>query len=303
MREIIVESCKNMYISKYMLGKFPNLSRNILYKSLRNKDIKVNGKRISSDIVISNKDKLVIYIDDIYLFNLPKKLDYIYKDNNILAVYKPQGLLSNNEDTTKNIGEPTLEDLVRKDFLNAKICHRLDRNTSGIILFALNTNAYKDIINGFNKNFIHKEYIAYVYNSKFDNKSDSITMYLRKDSNSSFVRIYPNMVKNSQKIITNYKIISKNDKMNFAVLNVEIPTGKTHQIRAQLAYINHPIIGDPKYSKNEINKKFKINKQLLFAYRYSFNFEENSILNYLNNKIIELERNYYNDKIGENYEK
>lgn len=299
MRKLIVENCKNMSITKYILCKFPSLSKNVLYRALRNRDIKVNEKRISSDVVIFPNDNIVIYIDDIFLFNLPKKIDYIYKDENILIAYKPQGLLSNNEDKSKNLLEPTFEDLVKKDYNDAIICHRLDRNTSGLLIFALNTSSYNEIIKAFNNNYIHKKYIAYVYNSNFDKNVDSIQMYLKKDSNSSFVKIYPEMVNGSQKIITNYEVKYTNFLKNYSILEIEIPTGKTHQIRAQFAYINHPIIGDSKYGKNEINKIFKIKKQLLFAYKYSFSFKENSILSYLNNKVIELDESYYTNKIGD----
>ncbi len=299
MRKLIVENCKNMSITKYILSKFPNLSKNILYRALRNRDIKVNEKRISSDIVIFPNDNIVIYIDDIYLFNLPKKIDYIYKDENILVAYKPQGLLSNNEDKNKNISEPTFEDIVKKDYPSAIICHRLDRNTSGLLIFALNISSYNELIKAFNNNYIHKKYIAYVYNSKFDKNIDSIQMYLKKDPDSSFVKIYKEMVNGSQKIITNYEVKYTNPLKNYSILEIEIPTGKTHQIRAQLAYINHPIIGDSKYGKNEINKKFKIKKQLLFAYKYSFSFKEGSLLFYLNDKIIQLNKSYYIDKIGD----
>lgn len=300
MRKIIVENCKkDEKLSKYIFSKFPNLKKDMWYKALRNKDIKINDKRISKDIVIKNGDILVIYIDDAYLFNLPNKILYIYKDENILVAFKPQGILSNNEDKNKNKDEITFEDLVKKDFENAKICHRLDRNTSGLLLFSLNDNAYDEIIYGFNNAKIHKEYIAYVYNSKFEKTTDTLKMYLKKDSSTSFVKIFPEMVKNSQAIITKYSVIYTNDVKNYAILNIEIPTGKTHQIRAQMSYISHPIIGDSKYGKNEVNKLFKMKKQLLFAYKYSFSFKENSILHYLNDKIIQLDKNYYENKLGE----
>lgn len=288
-------------LSSFVLNSFPSLSRNVLFKAIRNKDIKVNGKRVSKDMMLKSGDVLNIYISDLYLFNLPKQLEYVYKDDNLLGVYKPQGLLSNNEyydeEDNTNIDEPTLEDLVKKDFPSAKICHRLDRNTSGIVLFSLNEVAYNELLFGFKVGAIVKNYIAYVYDCNFKSEHETLEKYLKKDSKSGYSKVYDSLVKDSQKIITEYFVIYKNEIKDYAILDVSIHTGKTHQIRAQLKEISHPIIGDSKYGKNSINKQFKIYKQLLFAYKYSFKFKEKSPLFYLNSKTILLQSKYYENKI------
>lgn len=299
MRTIIVENCKkdDLLVTNYILSKFPSLSKNFLFKALRNKDIKVNGKRISTNIIIQNGDNIDIYIDDIYLFNLPKKIDYIYTDENVVVAFKPQGVLSNNE--TGICNEPTFEDLVKKDFKDARICHRLDRNTYGLLIFALNDIAYEAILNGFKENSIDKEYIAYVASSKFSKISETLEKFILKDPKTGFSKIYDTNVKGSLNATTIYNVISKNNKLDYAILKVKIPTGRTHQIRAQLKEINHPIIGDSKYGNNIVNKKFNIYKQLLCAYKYKFSFKENSYLYYLNDKIIELDKNLYLKNIGD----
>ena len=200
-------------LSSFVLNSFPSLSRNVLFKAIRNKDIKVNGKRVSKDMILKSGDVLNIYISDLYLFNLPKQLEYVYKDDNILAVYKPQGLLSNNEyydeEDNTNIDEPTLEDLVKKDFPSAKICHRLDRNTSGIVLFSLNEVAYNELLFGFKVGAIVKNYIAYVYDCNFKSEHETLEKYLKKDSKSGYSKVYDSLVKDSQKIITEYFVIYK----------------------------------------------------------------------------------------------
>lgn len=310
MREIFVESKKDVSLSKYILDIYENLKYSVLKKALRNKDIRVNDKKISKDCNVKLGDKINIYISDYLLFDFPKKLDYIYQDENILAVYKPQGLLSNieyyedEEDINKKYSkmgglEPTLESIVKADLESAIICHRLDRNTSGIVLFALNENSYKEILNGFKFGLIKKEYIAYVSGSNFSKNSDILQNYILKDSKTGYSKVYENMVKDSQKIITKYNVIKIDKKNDYAILNISIPTGKTHQIRAQMKAIDHNIIGDSKYGKNEINKKFKVYKQLLFAYKYSFKFEKNSILYYLNEIDIVLDERIYMKKLGE----
>ena len=301
MRELKILNCnKKCYLSNYILNIYPNLSRNLLFKAIRNKDIRVNDKKISSDLVIKNGDIINIYISDNFLFGIPNKLNYIYVDDNILAVYKPQGILSNEEfldDGNLNNQEPTLEDLVKKDYANAKICHRLDRNTAGIVIFSLNDTTYYEILLGFKKGAINKNYIAYVYNCDFKKSEETLEKYIKEDSKTGYSKIYDTPVKNSQKIITKYNVIYKDKIKNYAILNILIHTGRTHQIRAQLKDILHPIIGDPKYGKNEINKEFKVYKQLLFAYKYTFNFDCNSPLSYLNNISINLDEKYYINKI------
>lgn len=299
MRSIIVKNCKkdDLQITNYILSIFPSLSKNFLFKALRNKDIKVNGKRISSNIVIQNGDNIDIYIDDVYLFNLPKKIDYVYKDENIVVAFKPQGILSNHETVICN--EPTFEDLVKKEFKDAKICHRLDRNTYGLLIFTLNDIAYEAIINGFKENCIDKEYIAYVAYSKFIKQNETLEKYILKDPKTGFSKIYDTNVKGSLKSTTIYSVVHKDNKLDYAILKIKIPTGRTHQIRAQLKDINHPIIGDSKYGNNTINKKFNIYKQLLCAYKYTFSFKVDSYLSYLNNVIIELEKNIYSKNIGD----
>ncbi len=300
MREIFVENCKtNIKLSSYIKNIFPNISTNSIFKALRNKDIKVNDKRVNSDIIITNNDKINIYITDNILFNLPTNLDIIYEDNNIIAAYKPQGILSNNSDF-----EPTFENIVQNYCSTAKITHRLDRNTSGIILFSKNELSYKELLNAFKNGYVSKNYIAYVANSNFEKKSELIESYIVKDSKNSICKIYKNKVKNSQKIITQYCVNSINKTMDYAILEISIHTGKTHQIRVQMADISHPIIGDSKYGINEINKKFKCYKQLLFAIKYTFNFPKLSLLNYLNSIEIKLDKSYYINKLGsESYEK
>lgn len=302
MKSLIVENCKknSLKLSTYLFSQFPNLSKNVLYKALRNKDIKLNQQRITKDTFLHENDHIILYIDDTLLYHLPTQIDYLYQDSNLVIAYKPQGMLSNHEG--KEMDEPTFEDLVKKDFKQAKICHRLDRNTAGILIFSLNLSAWNEIKKGFQNGSIKKEYIAYTSNATFACSHEILERYLVKDAKTGFSKIYLNPVKHSQKIITEYTVLETNKKENYAILKVQIPTGKTHQIRAQLKEIGHPIIGDSKYGDNSINKKFRQYKQLLFAYQYTFFFKADSFLAYLNRKKFELPEHLYRKKIGETYE-
>lgn len=285
----------------YILKKFPLLSKSFLFKSLRNKDIRVNEKKIAQNIYVCNYDKIDIYITDEILFNIPKKLNYVYIDDNILVVFKPQGILSNNEDKNILLNEPTLYDLVKKEYNDAIICHRLDRNTSGLVIFARNTIAYNEISHAFLLNQIYKIYITYVYRANFEKDNDVLQKYILTDKQTGFSKIYDTKVPNSKKIYTKYEVIYVNKKKDYAILKVTIHNGKTHQIRAQLSEILHPIIGDSKYGINKVNKRFKVYKQLLFATQYKFDFNDNSPLFYLNNIIIKANKELYKDYIGSEF--
>lgn len=302
MKSIIVKKNNKMDLVNYLLSIFPSLSSSSIYKALRKRDIRVNSLKVSTNVTLKENDKVDIYITDDILFNIPKNIDIIYEDDNILVAYKPQGLLSNNENITQTktdiILEPTFEDLVKKINQNAIICHRLDRNTSGLLIFAKNINSYNEIFNAFKESRIFKEYIAYVEGSNFGKKHEILEKYLLKNEKTGYCKVYDYNIKNSKKIITEYFCLDSNKILDYSILKVIIHTGKTHQIRAQLKNINHSIIGDSKYGKNEINKKFKTYKQLLFATSYSFNFSKDSFLYYLNNVNITLDKKYYINKLG-----
>ncbi len=298
MKEIKLCNLKrNEKLLFYIKEQFPNLSNSAFHKALRNKDIKVNGKRITdSNYILNNNDILNIYIDDNILYGFPKELNIQYEDDNILVAYKPQGILSNNEE--KKQTEPTFEDFVKKiKGENIKICHRLDRNTSGLLIFSKNDKAYFELLEGFKNGYITKEYIAYVYGNDFKNKSYHYENFLLKDEKNGFAKIYDRNVSGSQKIITDVFVENVYKKENYSILRVLIHTGKTHQIRALLSSISHPIIGDSKYGKNDINKYFKKYKQLLFAVKYSFTFPNENYLNYLNKINVCLDKELYENKI------
>ncbi len=240
-------------------------------KLLRNKDIKVNGKRINSEISLNAGDIINVYFEGV-----EKSLKILYQDENILALDKPCG-----------IEVEDFELLVQKTYNSAKMVHRLDRNTSGIMLFSLNSKAYEEFLTAFKNRDIDKYYLAEVF-GHFDNNQGTLTDYLIKDNKKGKVQIYKTNVDNSVKIITEYKTVEKLEKSS--IIEVKLITGKTHQIRAHMAFYGHFIIGDGKYGDNQINKSYKCKYQRLTAYKVAFNLK-GELLSYLNGKEIKIERN------------
>lgn len=280
-------------LTSYIKNCFPSIIISKLYIALRKKDIRVNNIKVNSDVMVKNDDIITLYIKDEFLYNLPTDIKIVYEDNNILVALKPQGLLTNNE---KDF-EPSLDSILNKED-KLTLCHRLDRNTAGLVIFTKNQIATGEMLNAFKEGYIGKNYLAYVFGSNFRKKSDTLIRYIVYDKQNQFSKIVSKNEKGAIKTVTEYDIIKLFKDKNCALLNVKIHTGKMHQIRCVLSSISHPVIGDTKYGKNEINKKFNISKQLLIAYKYDFNFPENYILKYLNNIVLKLDNDLINRSIG-----
>ena len=281
MEKIVVDEKYNgKKLNKIVLDKISEINYNTFCKVLRKKDIKVNGKRTNKDILVYSKD-----IIEIYLPNTEKKLniEIIYEDENILVINKKANI--------EVVGEKSLTTQIQEYYKEKNIkpmpCHRIDRNTTGLVLFAKNNEALEILLNKFKNHEIDKHYLALVYGIPKE-KHKVLEDYLFKDNKKSQVYISNSYKKGYQKIITIYKVLEER-KDNTSLLDVEIKTGKTHQIRAHLAYIGYPIIGDGKYGKNEINKKFHKKYQCLKSNELKFNFTTPSgILDYLNGKSIKI---------------
>ena len=288
MKKLIVpQKYNNKKLNKFLKENIPNLSDNLFYKTLRKKDIKINGKRVSENVTIFEKDEILVYIAD-NLLETKIPLTIVYEDKNILLVQKSVDI--------EVTGEQSLLTVIHKKFTNCGFlpmpCHRLDRNTSGLILFAKNQLALDILLTKFKNHEIEKHYLALVYGIP-STPSKTMEAYLFKDRQKSLVYISDVPKKGYRKIITSYTLLEKYPN-HTSLLDIEIETGKTHQIRAHLAHIGLPIVGDGKYGINRINKQMNAKFQKLMSYRLKFKFKSDAgILNYLNGKEFQLKKDSF----------
>ena len=307
MQKLIVDKkFNNKKVSEFLFSKFNGLTKNTLYKAFRKKDIRINNVKISEDMAVHLNDVITIYIvDDLLYKNI--EIPKVYEDDNILIVDKPSDI--------EVVGSDSVTSIFEKEYSFISPCHRLDRNTTGLLLFAKNKETLNILLDKFRNKEIEKHYLAKIYNSakivqnyKIQKSSalssnrmndcklqlkegvtQTLTAYLFKDIKKSLVYISDTPKKGYVKIETSFTVLEKNKKENYCLLDVELHTGKTHQIRAHLAHIGLPIIGDGKYGINEINKKFGCKTQQLRSYKLKFNFiTDAGILNYLNGKEVQL---------------
>ena len=244
MKKIIVnKKYDKKKLNTFLLDNFNGLTLNTIYKALRKKDIRINNIKVNENCNLNEGDEITLYITDNFLYK-SFDLNIVYEDDNIVVINKPEEI----EVVSNNKEEITLTKLIQNNYNSIEFpapCHRLDRNTTGLVVFAKNKESLEILLEKFKNMEIEKHYKCTVYKIPTI-KEQKLEAYLFKDSKKSMVYISDEPKKGYLKIVTSYKVLSENKKDNTSILDITLHTGRTHQIRAHLAYIGHPIIGDRK---------------------------------------------------------
>ena len=295
-------------LDKFLTKAVKGLPMSLMYKYIRTKKIKVNRARTEQKYVLCEGDVVQLFIkdeffdsperDDSALASIKPKLTVVYEDENIILVNKRPGVLVHEDDEGKDntlimhikayLYQKGEYDPENEQSFAPALCNRIDRNTGGIVIGAKNAEALRVMNEKIKNDEISKFYYCAVH-GKMPKKADTLTGFLLKDSDKNQVKIFDKQVKGSKNIITKYKVVS--EKNGNSLLEIELVTGRTHQIRAHLSYIGHPLLGDGKYGVNKDDRAKGYKYQALYAYRLRFDFNDDSgALGYLRGKEVKLSR-------------
>lgn len=282
---------------KFLSKAVPLLPKSLMYKYLRTKRIKLNGRRCEINTRLCEGDVMQLYIGDEFFetnsekafLSVPADISVIYEDENILLCDKKIGLVvhEDNDNTVDTLINRILHYLYDKgeydpddenSFVPA-LCNRLDRNTGGIVIAAKNAEALRIINDKIKAREIEKRYLCVTVGVP-PKKSDTLTAYLEKDESERTVRVTDKRTPSAKTIVTSYKLIETDGELS--LLEILLGTGRTHQIRAHMAHIGCPLLGDGKYGFGEINRKYKVRTQELYSYKIKFMFRGGAgVLGYL----------------------
>ncbi len=294
-------------LDKFLTKAVKGLPASMMYKLIRTKKIKVNRKRADQKYMLCEGDEIQLFIreeffdsperDDGALGRIRPKLNILYEDDNLLLLNKRPGVLVHEDEAA---AENTLimhvkaylyqkgeyDPAAEQSFAPA-LCNRIDRNTGGIVIAAKNAEALRVMNAKIRENQISKFYLCLVHGIP-KKKQDMLHAYLRKNSVTNLVEVRPEIFPGAKKIITGYRVVETRGEN--ALLEVELVTGRTHQIRAQMAAIGHPLLGDGKYGVNRDERRQGYKYQALYAYRLRFEkTEEENLLSYLEGRSFSLE--------------
>ena len=314
MREIrINKNDAGQRLDKYLSKRFKTMPKSLMYKYLRTKYIKLNGKKVQPDVFLNEGDVLTLYIRDEF-FDIKKDYDFlkagkelsiIYEDENIILIDKKVGVICHQDNrydadalnlrVLRYLYEKHEYDPEADKSFTPALCNRIDRNTGGIVIAAKNAEALRVMNQKIRDNELQKYYMCIVKGCPKP-KHTVLTAYHFKDESTNTVTISDKPQEGYKKIITEYTVIKPSSALS--VCEVLLHTGRTHQIRAHMAYIGHPLFGDEKYGDEKLNVKHHMKRQALYSYKLKFAFTTPAgCLNNLNGQTFEVSDVPFLDKV------
>lgn len=304
-------------LDKFVTKTLPSLPKSLLYKYLRLKRIKLNGKKADAATRLNEGDSIDMYINDEFFVEREEKysflgagktLDIIYEDENIMLLDKKVGLLSHPDEgeyvdtligrVQRYLYEKGEYDPKNEASFAPALANRIDRNTGGIVMAAKNAESLRILNEKIKKREIKKIYLCLVIGCP-KQKTATLCDYMIKDEKKNKVTVYKDPVSGSKDIRTKYTVLDTKD--GISLVEIDLLTGRTHQIRAHMAHIGCPLLGDGKYGTNAQNKKFGgYKKQCLYSYKTVFDFTTDAgILNYLKGKSFEAQNVWFREAFYE----
>lgn len=307
---IISENDAGQRLDRFIIKAAPHLPASVMYKGIRTKNIKVNRKRANIDQRLQTGDLVELYLKDELLqpgekqydfLTAGKKLHIVYEDGQILLADKPEGLLSHGDE--KEFSDTLINRIKRYLYEKGEydpkaehsfapaLANRIDRNTGGIVIAAKTAEALRILNQKIKDREIEKTYLCLVHGTPRPAHA-LLTGYLTKDTDRNQVTVSQTPAPESRTIVTEYTVLAA--KQGVSLLEIRLHTGRTHQIRAHLASVGHPLVGDGKYGKNAADKKLGFKHQALYSYRLTFRFTSDSgCLSYLNNRTFRVDNVWF----------
>lgn len=315
----ITKNDANQRLDRFILKVCPTMPQALMYKYIRLKRIKVNGKRGEISTRLDAGDRVDAYINDEFFadaapkydfLSSPARLNIVYEDENILLADKEQGLIvhpDKNEYRDTLIGriqhylyQKGEYDPKAENSFKPALANRIDRNTGGMVIAAKNAEALRILCEKIKNREIDKRYLAVIHGTP-KQKSQTLEGYLEKNSDKNKVYLSAKKTESNLTVKTRYNTLAS--KNGLSLIEVELITGRTHQIRAHMASIGHPLLGDGKYGKLQNDKKMGFDKQALYSYKLTFDFTtDGGILQYLDGKTFTVKRVWFAEQLfGDTY--
>ena len=315
MRELTVgKNDAGQRLDRFVSKSLPLLPAALMQKYIRLKRIKCNGQRAQRDQRLQEGDVLQLYINDEF-FDQPREdnvfltlfkptLDIVYEDENVMLLNKRPGLVVHADETEKvnTLINHIQAYLYQKREWNPRwenaftpaLCNRIDRNTGGIVIAAKNAETLRIINDKIREREIEKRYLCITVGKPKPPKG-TIQCFLLKDEKKNTVQVYHKPVSGGKTAVTHYETLESRGELS--LVEVALETGRTHQIRASFADLGCPLLGDGKYGRGDVNRRFGETRQALYSYRLTFDFPTDAgILNYLRGRSFAVENVPFRDK-------